>query len=149
MIPGADCGGEGVVGLGVAGIGAVDVGVEAEGEEVGFHGSDAVEAPGSVGDGLSEVGFGGALGLVLEVEGLGVLLVGGEVVGGQDDDLAGEAVAEGVHGGTLFAGGGFGAGGFGGVGAVDGAAVFVHGVHLGTRNSRGAGGGERGGWVSG
>ena len=62
VVGGAYGGGEGVVGLGVAGLGAVDVVVQAEGEEVGFHGADAVEAPGSVGQGLGEVGFGGALG---------------------------------------------------------------------------------------
>ena len=120
--------GHGGLGLGVIDVGAFGVLLEAEGEEVGFHGAEAVEAPGGVGEGLGEVGFGGALGQVFGVEGLGVFLVGCEVVGGEDDDLAGKAVAEGVYGGTLFAGGGFGAGGFGGVGAVDdGALVGGHG----------------------
>ena len=40
------------------------------------------------------MGFGGSFGLVFSREGLYVLLVGLEVVGRQDDDLAGEAVTE-------------------------------------------------------
>ena len=43
------------------------------------------------------MGFGGAFGAVLVVEGLGVFQVSLEVVGGKDDDLAGEGVAEGVQ----------------------------------------------------
>jgi hypothetical protein len=41
------------------------------------------------------------------------------VLRGEDDDMAGESMAEGVEGGALFAGGGAGAGGVLGVGAVD------------------------------
>jgi hypothetical protein len=41
-----------------------------EGEEVGFERDDAVEAPGDVGQGLDQVFFGGALGLVFVAEGL-------------------------------------------------------------------------------
>jgi hypothetical protein len=48
-----------------------------------------------------------------------VVLVGGVVLGGKDDDVAGESMAEGVEGGALFAGWGAGAGGVLGVGAVD------------------------------
>jgi hypothetical protein len=49
---------------------------------------------------------------------LAVPLVGDEVVGWQDDGLAGESVAESVEAGTLFAGLGARAGGFLGVGAI-------------------------------
>jgi hypothetical protein len=48
-----------------------------------------------------------------------VVLVGGVVLGGKDDDVAGESMAEGVEGGALFAGWGAGAGGVLRVGAVD------------------------------
>ena len=50
------------------------------------------------------------------------LLVGLEVVFGEDDGLAGEAVAEGVEGGSALAFGGDGASGAGGVLAVGGGA---------------------------
>ncbi len=90
-----------------------------EGKEIGFKSSDAVEPPGGVGEGLDEVGFGGPFGLVFAGEGLEVALVGVEVLGGHDDELAGESVAEGVEGGTFFAGAGFGSGGVLGIGFVD------------------------------
>jgi len=41
----------------------------------------------------TSLGFGGAFGVVLGCEGLDVALIGFEVVGGKDDDLAGESVA--------------------------------------------------------
>ncbi len=56
-------------------------------------------------------------------EGLGVVLVRGEVLGGQDDGLAGQAVAQRVEGGALFTGFGAGAGGFCCVSAIDCSAV--------------------------
>ena len=68
----------------------------AQGEEIVFEGGDSVEPPGGVGQGLDELGFNGAFGLALGDEGLDVALVGVEVVAGEDDDLAGESVAEGV-----------------------------------------------------
>ena len=46
------------------------------GEQVGFERGDTVDAPGGVGQGLDQLGFGGALGLVLGDETLDVLLVG-------------------------------------------------------------------------
>ena len=71
-------------------------------EEIGFYRDDAVEAPGGVGQGLDEIGFGGALGMVFVCEGFEVALVGFEVLGGHDYDLAGESVAEGVEGGRCL-----------------------------------------------
>ena len=67
-------------------------------EEIGFERGGAVESPGSVGEGLDEVGLGGSFGVVFVDERFHVTLVGGEVLGGHDDDLAGESVAEGVEG---------------------------------------------------
>ena len=67
--------------------------------------------PGAVGQRLDELVFGGAFGVVFGGESLDVLLIGIEVVGGKDDDLAGESVPECVQGRSLFAGFGFGAGG--------------------------------------
>src|ERR1700733_3206994 len=57
--------------------------------------------------------------MVLVGERFHVGLIGGEVLRRHDYDLAGEAVAEGVQGGSLFAGLGFGAGGVLGVGPVN------------------------------
>lgn len=62
---------------------------DAEGEEIVFKGADAVLPPGRIGQGLDELGFGGALGVVFGGEGLDVALVGFEIVGGEDDDLSG------------------------------------------------------------
>jgi hypothetical protein len=46
-------------------------------------------------------------------------LISLEIFGGHDDDLAGESVAEGVEGGALLAGFGFGACGVLRIGSVD------------------------------
>src|SRR5580700_7388716 len=88
----------------------VGVALDGEGEEIGFEHGDAVESPEGVGEGLDQVGFG--------VYGFYVM-VGVEVLVGQDDDLAGEAVAEGVERRAAFALLSFGSGGVLGVGAVD------------------------------
>jgi hypothetical protein len=53
-----------------------------------------------------------------------VLLIGREIVFGQNDGLAGEAVAESVEGRSTFALLGTRAGGAGGVAAVDGGSGF-------------------------
>ena len=58
-------------------------------EDIGFDGGDAVLAPGGVGQGLDEMGFGGALGIVFVGERFQVGLVCFEVLGGHDDDPAG------------------------------------------------------------
>jgi hypothetical protein len=57
---------------------------DAEREEVGLDGGGAVDAPGGIDDGLDELSFGGAFGLAILEERLGVALVGGVVLGGQD-----------------------------------------------------------------
>ena len=49
------------------------------------------------------------LGLVINEETIRESLVGDEILGGQDDGVAGQAVAHGVQARTLFAGLGFGA----------------------------------------
>ena len=93
------------------------------GEQAGFEGRNAVEAPSGCGEFLHELLFGGALRLVLVEEFLGEAPIGGEVLGGQDDGAAGESVAQGVERRTLLAGWGAGSGGMPGVSAVDGGAV--------------------------
>jgi hypothetical protein len=91
---------------------------DAQGEEIVFECGDAVDAPGGVGEGLDEMGFDGAAGVVFVAEGVAVGAVGVEVFAGEDDDLAGESVPEGVERRALLSGGGFGASGVAGVLAV-------------------------------
>jgi hypothetical protein len=67
-----------------------------------------VDTPGGVGEGLDELGFDGAFGPAFVEESLGVALVNGVILAGQDDGLAYESVAERVQFGTLLTG--FGAG---------------------------------------
>jgi len=71
--------------------------LKAEREEIVLHGADAIEAPVGVGDGLESLGFKEAVRLELGVELGAVLLIGGEIVFGQNDGLASEPVAEGVE----------------------------------------------------
>jgi len=87
-------------------------------EHVGFEERDAVEAPGSVGEFLGELGLGGRSGLVFVEEAAAMVLVGGWVFGGQNRGSGGQAVAQGVERGALLAGFGARAGGVLGVGAV-------------------------------
>ncbi len=93
--------------------------MDAERQKVGFESGDAIDAPGCVGEGLDDLCFERAFGPEIVKEAAGVVLVGGVVLGGKDDDVAGESMAEGVEGGALFAGWGAGAGGVLGVGSVD------------------------------
>ena len=67
---------------------------DAQGQEIVFQSADAVLSPDGVGEGLDQLVFGWALGVVLGYEASDVLLVGFEVVGREDDGLAGESVAE-------------------------------------------------------
>ena len=83
---------QGVLGLGMVGADAVFHFGDAEREEVGLDSSGAVELPGCVGERLGELGFDGAFGLALIQEGLRVALVGGVVLGRQDDGLASQSV---------------------------------------------------------
>jgi len=107
--PGAALG-EGGIDFGVArsGVGVV---LKAESEDGVFEGAGAVEAPVVLGDGLGEGGFEGTDGGERLPDGVAVLLEGLPVFLGMDDDLASEAVAEGVERGTFFAFFGAGAGG--------------------------------------
>ena len=123
------------------GEGAVDGGVirgqaareflEAEREEIIFRGADAVEAPVGVGDGLDSLGFEQTLRLELGVELGAMLLIGCEIVFGQNDGLAGEAVAESVEGRSALAFGGDWTSGAGGVFAVDGSPPFFERRRIG------------------
>ena len=73
------------------------LGVGVLGKQLGFEQRDAVEAPGGVGEFLSEVRFGGGGGFVFVEELAAVALVGGGVLGGEDRGSGGQAVAEGVE----------------------------------------------------
>src|SRR5689334_21914835 len=98
--------------LRMAGADAIFVLGDAERVEIGLNGGGAVHAPGGVDEGLDEMGFGGAFGLVFVEEGMGVPLIRGIVLSGEDDGLAGDAVAERVQFGALLPGFGTWASGF-------------------------------------
>jgi hypothetical protein len=111
--PGAGLGGGGV-GLGATGLfGGIFALVE--GEDGVFQGAGAVEAPAVLGDGLSEIELESAGGGEGFADAIAVLRESLLVFRGLKDDLASEAVAEGVEGGTLFAFGGTRTGGMLGV----------------------------------
>ncbi len=93
--------------------------VAGQADEVRFHGGNAIDAPGEVGEGTDEVKFADRLGVVLVEESLEVDLVKLGVLAGDDGGLAGESVAESVHRRSLFAFGGARTGGFLRVQAVD------------------------------
>ena len=88
--------------------------VATESEHSVFEGFDAVDAPLVVSRGLGELSFDRGC----RVEAVGIFFgegeVDGHVFGGQDDDVSGEAVAEGVEAGFAFAFGGVGASAAGG-----------------------------------
>ncbi len=96
---------------------------DAEREKVGLDGRGAVHAPRGVDERLDELCFGGAVGLVFIEESPRVALVCGYVFGGQDDGLAGEAVAERVQFRALLAGLGAWAGGMLGIFSVNGGTI--------------------------
>jgi hypothetical protein len=73
-----------------------------------------------IGDGLDGFGFEQTLGLELGCELSAMALIGGKVVFGQNDGLAGEAVAKSVERGTGFAPQGDRTRGVGGVLTIDG-----------------------------
>ena len=70
-------------------------------------------------------------------ETFGEMLVGGEVLGGEDDGVAGEAVAERVERRSLFAGFGLGASGVSGIRAI---ALGVQAARWFVDRNHGAGG---------
>ena len=76
---------------------------ESSGEDAFFDGVGALEAPHAVGDLVDEAGFDGAGGLVVLHDGGVVFVPGGGFFGGEDEDLAGESVAEGVEAAAGFA----------------------------------------------
>ena len=73
-----------------------------------------------IGDGLDEVGFDGSYRLQFFVIGFAMSLVEYGVVGGQQDGLTGEGVADGVEAGYGFGCVAAGTGRFLGVGSVGG-----------------------------
>lgn len=77
VIVGTGGDGQGGVGLGMFDAGAFGVVIEADGEQVGFDSADSINAPRGVGQGLNQVSFRSALGLVFVVESLGEFEVGG------------------------------------------------------------------------
>ena len=71
--------------------------LDGECEQIVLHRTNSIETPVGVSDGLDEFGFDEAFGLQFGVELGTAALVGGEVVGGQDDGLARETVAQGIE----------------------------------------------------
>ena len=69
-----------------------------EGEVGGLGGRDTIEAPDGVAQRLDQLFFERAFGLELVDETLVVALVSGKIFCWQDDDVSGEAVAQGVQG---------------------------------------------------
>src|SRR5580704_6664169 len=96
------------------------LGVGVLGEQLGFDEWDTVEAPGDVGHLVDQLSLWGIGGLAVIEKLLEVALVGFGVLRGQDRGAGGEAVAESVLRGALFASFGARTGGVGGVGAVGG-----------------------------
>ena len=92
----------------------------AEGVDVAFESRNAGEAPVVIGDGLDEDGFAGSYGVEFFLVGCAVISVESGVVGGQEDGLACECVADGVVAGDGLARIGSGAGGILSVGAIGG-----------------------------
>jgi hypothetical protein len=136
-----DCQEMKLVGVGHPGVGLGDGGVEfgvvgvlrgmfglPEGEDGVFQRAGAVEAPAVLGDGLGEIDFERAYGSQSFTDAVAVFVKSFPVFRGVDDDLAGESVAEGVEGGTLFTFDRTGAGGTLG--------VFAVGVELGFGHKR-------------
>ena len=87
--------------------------------EIRFHGSNAIDAPGELGEGADEVELADRLRLELIKEGQDVDLIKLGIFAGDDGALAGEAVAKGVQRSFLFSFVGARTGGFQGVQAVD------------------------------
>ncbi len=75
----------------------------AYGEDTGFEGNDAEEAPFGVGEVLEEGAFVVGGGVEFFVEALEMGFVGGGVVGFEEDGLAGESGFDGVVGGDELA----------------------------------------------
>src|SRR6185437_11359660 len=124
------------------GYGGLDAGVgrggglgvfRGQGEEVHFDGAEVVEAPSVGSDGVREGVFEDGLRLEVGQEFCVELFEVGAIFGGEDDDLAREAVAAGVEAGGRFSLFRFGAGGFLGVAAVGGDLFLCGHVVSGSR----------------
>ena len=98
--------------------GAFAVDVAETDVESGFGEVDALESPGDFDELVEEEGFGGALGVVFEVEGVVEGFVVFALFAHEDGGFCGEGVFEGVECGDGFAVVGAGAGALEGVGAV-------------------------------
>ena len=83
----------------------------AESEDAGFDGAGAFETPVIFGEGLGEIDLQRADGFEGFADAGAVLVEGLVLVGGEEADLASEAVAIGVEAGTVLAFFGLGAGG--------------------------------------
>jgi hypothetical protein len=97
------------------------LGVGFQGEQLGFEEWDAVEAPGNVGHFVDQLSLDGIGGFAVSEKLLDVALVSSGILVGQDGGAGGEAMAQGVLRGALFARFSARAGGVRGVGAVNGA----------------------------
>ena len=75
----------------------------AHAEHAVFDGTDTVDAPLIVGDGLGELSFDRGLRVEAVYDFFGEGLVGVHVFGGEHDDARSEAMAERVHAGTGLA----------------------------------------------
>ena len=78
------------------------VGLDTEGEDVVFDGFDAVETPVFVGDLAEDLGFEEVFGFVCFLEFSVVSVIGGAIFAGEEDSLAGEAMAESVEADSGF-----------------------------------------------
>ena len=94
--------------------------LESQREKIVLRSANAIQTPMRFGDGLHDFGLEKSDGLELGLELAAGFAVGGEVVGGQDDSLAGKAVAQGVQRGAALALGSGWSGGARGVLTIDG-----------------------------
>ena len=89
--------GESLGGAGLIGVDGIELLFGSEGKVVCLSGRNSVEAPGGIAERLDKLFFERALGLELVDKPLEVALVGGLVFGRQDDNVASEAMAQGVQ----------------------------------------------------
>lgn len=116
-------------------------------QKIGFHGSNAVNAPREVGEGADEVELAHRLGIVLVEESLEMDLIKLGVLAGDDGRLAGEPVAESVQRRSLFPFRGARTGGFLGIQAIDVSTSHSYGplrsrIRVGAGDLRGVGVGK-------
>lgn len=95
-----------------------------EGARIDFEGVGAMDQPEGIADELDQLFLAGTDGAVREDDAGMMLLVSGQVVGVEDEELAGDAVAVSVHAGAGLAFGSTRSGGLTGVLAILGGALF-------------------------